>query len=586
MSVTVKVFFERTSGSVEIRRFLVNTTDGDCFATTKEKIKQLYTVLANSQFTLFWQDPDGDMVAFSTLEEMKDALTYVTDGVFRVYVFEGVETLDRPKSQNQKSSGSQQPGSHHPSNSQPSARAAFNTQNHDQPQGSSQSQPQGSSQSQPQGSSQSEPQQPQPGSGHTDEPVHLGIWCNACQGPVKGIRYKCLVCPDFDLCQTCEAKGVHSEHDMYKINHPHHFCQFHRGQRHPVFIHHSGHNPVFIHHGFTAPGAHADASASFSSSTGPIPGPFGGFQPDHPPGFSVPRTPGASASFSGSCGPNPGMFGGTNFSGSCGVNPSVSASFSGCCGLNPGMSGGANFHTGTNTDQKDKRNGIPSADGPFSQNGINISELLDQIGIKINFDTRAGTEAPQQENTQFTTPPMGTSFASWENMFRRARPNNTTRSGQAGAQTNADGNVHEDAGAKVNAEKSSSDQTNTPEDIFEFQIPSSIPIPMPGPTSTPAPASRSSSTEQIKPPAPAAASQNRDQSTASAGTPDTARPQTNLYPNLQVQQSLEQMLAMGFSDTDGWLTALLTENDGNIGVTLDAIMAKATEQLGNLHGGC
>lgn len=42
---------------------------------------------------------------------------------------------------------------------------------------------------------------------------------------------------------------------------------------------------------------------------------------------------------------------------------------------------------------------------------------------------------------------------------------------------------------------------------------------------------------------------------------------------------------MGFSDTDGWLTALLTEYDGNIGVTLDAVMAKATEQLGNLHGG-
>lgn len=55
--------------------------------------------------------------------------------------------------------------------------------------------------------------------------------------------------------------------------------------------------------------------------------------------------------------------------------------------------------------------------------------------------------------------------------------------------------------------------------------------------------------------------------------------------DLKVQQSLEQMLSMGFSDTDGWLTALLTEYDGNIGVTLDAVMAKATEQLGNLHGG-
>lgn len=55
MSATVKVFFEKADGSVEIRRFIVNTTDSDFFTTTKEKIKRLYTVLANSKFTLFWQ---------------------------------------------------------------------------------------------------------------------------------------------------------------------------------------------------------------------------------------------------------------------------------------------------------------------------------------------------------------------------------------------------------------------------------------------------------------------------------------------------------------------------------------------------
>lgn len=43
------------------------------------------------------------------------------------------------------------------------------------------------------------------------------------------------------------------------------------------------------------------------------------------------------------------------------------------------------------------------------------------------------------------------------------------------------------------------------------------------------------------------------------------------------------MLAMGFSDTDGWLTALLSEHSGDIGSTLDAIKAKATQQLENLR---
>ena len=33
-----------------------------------------------------FSDPDGDYVAFSTDEELCDALGFVTDGVFKVYV--------------------------------------------------------------------------------------------------------------------------------------------------------------------------------------------------------------------------------------------------------------------------------------------------------------------------------------------------------------------------------------------------------------------------------------------------------------------------------------------------------------------
>lgn len=54
--------------------------------------------------------------------------------------------------------------------------------------------------------------------------------------------------------------------------------------------------------------------------------------------------------------------------------------------------------------------------------------------------------------------------------------------------------------------------------------------------------------------------------------------------DLRIQQSLDQMLAMGFSNTDNWLSDLLTENDGDIGNTLDAIKAKATQQLDSLRG--
>jgi len=54
--------------------------------------------------------------------------------------------------------------------------------------------------------------------------VHPGVTCDGCQGPVVGNRYKCVECPDYDLCQTCSDKKIHSEHNMIKITRPHSRC--------------------------------------------------------------------------------------------------------------------------------------------------------------------------------------------------------------------------------------------------------------------------------------------------------------------------------------------------------------------------
>merc|ERR1712102_94031 len=52
--------------------------------------------------------------------------------------------------------------------------------------------------------------------------VHPGVICDACEGPVIGPRYKCLKCPDYDLCGKCEAKGcrVDPGHNMMRIATP------------------------------------------------------------------------------------------------------------------------------------------------------------------------------------------------------------------------------------------------------------------------------------------------------------------------------------------------------------------------------
>ncbi|PSR94490.1 hypothetical protein BD289DRAFT_427251 [Coniella lustricola] len=52
--------------------------------------------------------------------------------------------------------------------------------------------------------------------------VHRGCMCNACGLlPIRGIRYRCANCADFDLCETCEAQGLHIKtHVFYKVKVP------------------------------------------------------------------------------------------------------------------------------------------------------------------------------------------------------------------------------------------------------------------------------------------------------------------------------------------------------------------------------
>jgi hypothetical protein len=52
--------------------------------------------------------------------------------------------------------------------------------------------------------------------------VHRGVTCNSCgMMPILGIRYRCANCIDFDLCETCEAMGVHTKtHVFYKVRLP------------------------------------------------------------------------------------------------------------------------------------------------------------------------------------------------------------------------------------------------------------------------------------------------------------------------------------------------------------------------------
>jgi hypothetical protein len=49
--------------------------------------------------------------------------------------------------------------------------------------------------------------------------IHHGVTCDNCnKSPITGARFKCKLCPNFDLCEDCESKDVHpADHPLFKF---------------------------------------------------------------------------------------------------------------------------------------------------------------------------------------------------------------------------------------------------------------------------------------------------------------------------------------------------------------------------------
>ncbi|KAJ8405299.1 hypothetical protein AAFF_G00322900 [Aldrovandia affinis] len=171
MSMTVKAYLlGKEDVQKEIRRFAIDQDVTSSFEYLNRKVADVFQSLRNATFQMYYKDEDGDMIAFSSDDELIMGLSCVKDDTLRIFIKEKKEHKRdlRP------------PGFQGPT--------PF-------------------------------PFPASPGGPHMPPPpphamVHPNVTCDGCEGSVAGTRFKCTVCPDYDLCSSCQAKGLHKEHAL------------------------------------------------------------------------------------------------------------------------------------------------------------------------------------------------------------------------------------------------------------------------------------------------------------------------------------------------------------------------------------
>merc|ERR1712079_48590 len=164
-NVSFKVSLLKENGEKsEVRRFVVPQDCSSSLIYLKEKIRSIFN-LGRSNCKVSWKDEDNDDVTIETDEELLIALQELVGPVYKLQVVK-TEADFIPDHSN-------------------AGNGNTNQENQKQ-----------------------------------DGEVHYGVSCDGSDGPVQGFRYKCMVCPDFDLCSLCEAKGLHPGHNMIRFASP------------------------------------------------------------------------------------------------------------------------------------------------------------------------------------------------------------------------------------------------------------------------------------------------------------------------------------------------------------------------------
>lgn len=148
-----------------------------CFEQFKNKVFNRFPLLKNENIKMYWTDPDGDNILIFNEEDFR---MYIESASCRL-------CIEKEKSDSDSSSDSEAVVSKCRAKktvtiaASPPPVTATNA--------------------------------PLP---CNSAPYHNAV-CDECDQMIRGFRYQCIQCPDFDLCAGCETKGLHKEHLMVRI---------------------------------------------------------------------------------------------------------------------------------------------------------------------------------------------------------------------------------------------------------------------------------------------------------------------------------------------------------------------------------
>lgn len=168
MSQSVKVYYIENQATKEIRKFSLESDVAGNFEYLAAKICQTFPDLLRKDIEVFWKDEENEYVTISSDDELHQALAPVHINSGLLKLYVKVKKLREQPERD------------------------FNEEARE----------------------------------------HTGITCDGCDTTVRGIRYKCTQCYDFDLCSSCERKNMHpSDHEMICIKLPRTFNNFARNPR-------------------------------------------------------------------------------------------------------------------------------------------------------------------------------------------------------------------------------------------------------------------------------------------------------------------------------------------------------------------